>query len=136
MVTFLAVIFPFQHSFQTFKIGFGQMFDADEFVSGIGDGADEFVKLCLDRGPVAILSVLDQEDHEKGHDRRARVDDELPGVGIMEDRPGQYPADDRGRRQYERQGLPGPAGDAMREGSENFVHVLSPWRPIYPVFRL
>jgi hypothetical protein len=40
-------------------------------------GPDQLVQLDLYGCPVAVLGVLDQEDHEEGQDRRAGVDDEL-----------------------------------------------------------
>ena len=41
-----------------------------------------YVEFHLDRGAVAVLRVLDQENHQEGDDGRAGVDDELPGVGV------------------------------------------------------
>ena len=38
----------------------------------------DFVELELDGPRVTVLAVLNEEDHQKGHDRRARVDHKLP----------------------------------------------------------
>ena len=67
-----------------------EMFDSHE---GILRGAspDQFVELRLDSGAVAIL---DEEDHREGHDRRPRIDDELPCVGEAEERSACGPNDD------------------------------------------
>jgi hypothetical protein len=70
-----------------------QMFDADERVLGRAR-ADEFVELCLNRGAFAVLTVLDEEHHEEGDDRRPRVDDELPSIREMKHRPGRAPDHD------------------------------------------
>ena len=49
-------------------------------------GPDQLVQLELHRRGVAVLGVLDQEDHQEGDDRGAGVDDQLPGVAEVEDR--------------------------------------------------
>lgn len=54
------------------------MLDTDEVVLGMAR-TDQLVELGLD-GAVAVLRVLDQEQHQEGDDRGAGVDDELPGV--------------------------------------------------------
>ena len=43
---------------------------------------------------VAVLCVLNQEDHQEGDDRRTGIDDQLPDVGKMKGRSGQRPDDD------------------------------------------
>jgi hypothetical protein len=48
----------------------GQMLDADELLARRVDRAEHLVELGLHRGGVAILAVLDQEDHQEGDDRR------------------------------------------------------------------
>ena len=47
--------------------------------------ADQLIQLQVHGFGVAILRVLDQEHHQKGDDRRAGVDDQLPLVGVAED---------------------------------------------------
>ena len=54
--------------------------------------ADQLVELELDRLGVAVLRVLDQEHHQERDDRRAGVDDQLPGVAEAEERPGDEPS--------------------------------------------
>src|SRR5690606_34097522 len=66
-------------------LGFGQVLYPYKVVLACAD-ADQFVKLGLDRRPVAILRILDQEHHQEGDDGCARVDDELPSVGEAENR--------------------------------------------------
>jgi hypothetical protein len=41
------------------------------------DGAYDLVELDLERRSVAVLRVLDDEDHQEGDDRRRRVDHQL-----------------------------------------------------------
>ena len=54
----------------------------------------QFVKLDLDGSAVPILGVLDQKNHEEGDDGRARVNDKLPRIGIMKNRPRDGPQED------------------------------------------
>ena len=42
----------------------------------------------------AVLGVLDQEHHEKGDDRRRRINNELPGIGEMKGGTGEDPYQD------------------------------------------
>jgi hypothetical protein len=77
-----------------------------------GARADQFVEFGLDRDTVAVLGVLDEEHHQEGDDRRAGVDDELPGVGIAEHGPCYRPRDDDGAAHCEGDRLPGD----MRHG--------------------
>ena len=53
-------------------------------VSGLVLRANELVEFEMNRLRVAVLSRLDQKDHEKCDDGRARVDDELPRVAEPE----------------------------------------------------
>lgn len=71
-----------------------QGFDIHHLVSSGVGGANEFIQLQIDRTSIAILGVLDEEDHEEGDDGRPRVDDKLPSVGEAKERPGGGPAYD------------------------------------------
>lgn len=81
----------FAHLFQAL---FWQPLDAHIVISRIMRGANEFIELGLESGTVPILCVLDKEHHQEGHDGRAGIDDQLPGVGIFEDRSGHRPHHD------------------------------------------
>ena len=48
----------------------------------------------MHRFRIAVLRVLNQEDHQEGDDGRAGIDDQLPRVGVMKSRAGQRPNDD------------------------------------------
>ena len=58
-----------------------EIFDVDHLITGLVDSPDEFVQLQVDGASIAVLSVLDEEDHEEGDDSGSCVDDELPGIG-------------------------------------------------------
>ena len=64
----------------------GQMLDADELGARLADRAQQFVELGLDRRAVPVLAVLDEEHGEEGQHRGRGVDDQLPGVRIVEQR--------------------------------------------------
>jgi hypothetical protein len=73
--------------FDLLDFGFGLFFQAHQRIPGGLVDPDQFVELELERLCVAILGVLDNEDHKKRHDRRARIDDELPGIGPVKEGP-------------------------------------------------
>ena len=77
------------------------------------DGADELVQLDLDRRAVAILRVLDDEDHEERHDRRGGVDDELPRVAEPEHGPADHPEEDDENGSGERDRVTRKTGHAL-----------------------
>ena len=58
----------------------GLVLGANELIVGGLDGADQFIELEVHGQGIAILGVLDEEDHEEGDDGGAGVDDELPGL--------------------------------------------------------
>src|SRR3546814_5162347 len=69
------------------------------------------VELGLHRRAVAVLTVLDQEHGQKGEDGRRRVDDQLPGVGKMQQRAAHRPDEDEGHSGDEGRGLAHDMGD-------------------------
>jgi hypothetical protein len=83
-----------------------QFLDADELVGCFArqDQLDELGLRCL---AVSVLRVLENEYHEKGDDRGARVDNELPGFGMIENRPGNDPRRYQYKSNNEAQRLPG-----------------------------
>ena len=50
---------------------------------------------------VTVLRILNEKDYQERNDRRTRIDDELPGVGILKYRAGRSPHDDREHCQRE-----------------------------------
>jgi hypothetical protein len=65
---------------QLLQILVGKRFQVYQVVARSGEAANNFIELKLDCFGVAVLGVLDQEDHQESHDCRARVDDQLPGI--------------------------------------------------------
>src|SRR5689334_11165178 len=88
------------------------MLDSDKKILG-GAYANEFVQFDLYCCAIAILRILNQEDHQKGDNCGAGIDNQLPGVRIVEHRPGGTPNDHNRQRDYKRIGPPGfPCDDA------------------------
>src|SRR5437868_6481184 len=96
-VAFLAQLLVLVREFLQFIVR--EVFDVDHLVLRLIDRLDDFIELQVDGAGIAVLRVLDQEHHEERDDSRAGVDDELPGIRVMEIRPGDKPQrDDEQRR--------------------------------------
>ena len=67
-----------------FKLAFWETLDTHVGVTRVVRRADKLVQLCLQRGTVSVLGILDKKDHQECDDGGPCVDDELPGVGIVE----------------------------------------------------
>ena len=93
--------FPILAGAQSFELALhlvervvGAILKIDEFVARGVDAPEDLVELEVQGARVAVLSVLHQEHHEKGDDGGAGVDDQLPGIGVAENRPGDGPQND------------------------------------------
>jgi hypothetical protein len=62
-----------------------QVLDANEAIVRMRR-SNYLVKLGLQGGAISVLSILDDEDHQKRNNGRAGVDDELQAVGVAEER--------------------------------------------------
>lgn len=69
----------------------GEFLKFDQPGARPADGPNEFVELEMDCTRITILSVLDEEDDQEGDDSGSCVDDELPSVGKVEERPTERP---------------------------------------------
>lgn len=83
--TFAQIVFEaFKFPLQMVKFLVGKVFEIHEAGAGALHCAQQFIKLEVNGAAVAVLSILNQEDDEKSNDGCARVDDQLPGVRVME----------------------------------------------------
>ncbi len=82
------------------------------------DRSNQLVELELSDLRVAILSILNDEHHQKGHDGRSGVDDQLPGVRESEDRTGDRPGEHDRERRGERPRRPYRTRESLREPAE------------------
>jgi hypothetical protein len=85
-------------------------------------------RLCLNRRAIAILGVLNNEDHQERDDRRPSVDNELPTIGIVEYRAGDCPGDDDEYCEQKSNRPPRLKGGSSRDVGEDVLH-LSRTRP-------
>src|SRR6266496_2057811 len=79
---------------QSFEVFVGKLLEVDHRCAGASYAFDKFIQLQVNRFCVAVLRVLNQKDHQKGDDRRAGVDDQLPGVRIVKHWTGDRPRHD------------------------------------------
>ena len=82
----------------------GEPFQIYQVIACPGEAANDFIELELDRLRVAVLGILDEEDHQESDDRGPGVDDQLPSVGIMKDMTAQSPNNDNRNGAHERPG--------------------------------
>jgi len=93
---------------QSFKFTLAKALDVDEAIARALEGGNNFVELKLDGEGVLVLSALDEKDHQEGNDSRSGVDDELPGVGEIKERPCNQPGGDQKNREREGPGTSSP----------------------------
>ena len=103
---------------QLLELFVGQLLEIDQLVARALESANELVELDVNRDRVPVLRVLDQEHHEKGDDRRAGIDDELPRIGKVEDGSGDGPPEDDQNREDEGPGRPHTARRQVGELTE------------------
>jgi hypothetical protein len=85
---------PVERGFQLIELIVRQIFQADQAVAGLLTGPDQLVQFEVQGFGIGVLGMLDQEDHQERDDGCARIDDQLPRVGIAEQRSDERPQDD------------------------------------------
>jgi len=93
---------PFTFIAQFIKFFVREMLNPDKCILS-GADSHEFIELDLDSGAIAILRVLNQENHEKGNNGGPGIDDELPSIRVTKYRPCDRPDNDHANRQHERE---------------------------------
>lgn len=66
------------------KLFFGQLFQIHQRIMRVSVAANKFIELHLHRNTVPVLGILNEEDHEKGDDRRSCIDHQLPRIAESE----------------------------------------------------
>jgi hypothetical protein len=108
---------PFAFGTDFFDFLVGQVFDSHKGILSRAD-ADQFVELDLNGGAVAVLRILNQEDHQEGHDGGACIDHKLPRVRVVEQGAADAPHEDDGGGNDEGQGVPSGLRGAVGDFSE------------------
>lgn len=101
------------------------VFDVDERIARRVDRLNKLIELEVNRARVAVLRILDEEDHEEGEDGRTGVHEELPFLGIMEERARERPKKDERDGRHECPRRAHERTDQLREFSEKVVHASS-----------
>src|SRR5436190_7977413 len=96
---------------QSLQVLFRQRFHFDQSIAGAVEGGDDLVQLEVNGERVLVLGALNQKHHQERDDGRSSVDDQLPGVREMKDRPQNRPPGNDGQREGERGRAAGPARD-------------------------
>jgi nitrogen fixation protein FixH len=108
---------------QLVQVLFGQLLQVEQYIVSAFQGADDLVELELQGLVVAVLRVLDQEDHQKGDDGRRRVDHQLPGVAIVENGSREYPRRDDEEGQQERNRMTHLFGNPLGEAGKKILGI-------------
>jgi hypothetical protein len=67
------------------------MFYVDHLIVRLIDGLDDFIQFQVNGAGVSVLRILDQKYHKGSDDGGTRINNELPGIGVVEVRPGHKP---------------------------------------------
>src|SRR5262249_3788030 len=70
-----------------------QILDIDQAVARTLQCRHDLVELEMDRQRIFVLRTLNQEDHQKSHDRRSGIDHDLPCVRVINEWPADGPDD-------------------------------------------
>jgi len=97
---------------------FRQLLGGHQIIPGRLRYPYQLIQLGLEREAFAVLRILDEEDHQKSHDGRARIDDELPGVRIIEYGATERPNEDDHTANNKSNGLAGKAGNRISHARE------------------
>jgi hypothetical protein len=80
----------------------GQVLDVDHLVLRLVDRFNDLIEFEVNRARIPVLRILDQEHDQKCDDSRAGIDNELPGIGVLEVRARNEPQRDRSEGGEER----------------------------------
>jgi hypothetical protein len=103
----------------------GELLQLNQLITSPLGGPNQLVELEVDGLRISILSVLNNEDHQKGDHRRSGIDHQLPGIRKPEDRPGNRPHQNHGDGQDERPCRAYRKRDLMSESTEEVTHDTS-----------
>jgi hypothetical protein len=89
---------------------FGHVFHTDQPVAGSFDGGHEFIEFQVNGLRVLVLAALNEKHHQESDNRRAGVNDELPGIGETKERAADQPDGNDETGEGERGGRARPPG--------------------------
>ena len=83
--------YPLISCLQLIEFKIAEVLDIDHLIVRLVDGPDQFVQFEIDGARVAVLRVLNEEDHQERDDGCAGVDHQLPGVRKVKNGTGDRP---------------------------------------------
>src|SRR5438445_10618026 len=66
------------------EIFVGTFFQLDKFISSALQRANDFVEFQMSRFGIAVLRILNEEDHQESNNCRSGINNELPAIRIMQ----------------------------------------------------
>src|SRR4051812_5577426 len=88
------------------------------------DRANQLIEIDLDGTGVPVLRALDEKDHQEGDNGGAGVDDKLPCIAEVKERPRGKPQNDHQGGEKKSRGAARPLSCDLRETAEtHFLHV-------------
>lgn len=79
---------PLKFVLQAIELGIRQIFHLHQGGASRLNSPNQFVQFQLNDLGIAILRILNQENHQKRAERGRCVDDELPSIRVMKARSG------------------------------------------------
>lgn len=61
-----------------------QFFQIEHEIAGTFGYSDQFIEFEVQGLGIAVLGILNKKYHKKSHDRRARIDHQLPAIAVLE----------------------------------------------------
>jgi hypothetical protein len=86
---------------------------------------NDLIELEVNRARIPVLRILDQEHDDKCDDRRAGIDNELPGIGVVEVRARNEPQRDHSEGGEERPLGSHPVSGLCRKNMKTFFSAIS-----------
>src|SRR5688572_28579740 len=114
---------------QTREFLFGLFLELNQLRTSSFYRRQQLVELEMDRMGMTVLSILNEEHHEKCDDRRAGIDDQLPAFRKAVVR-ARYQPDEHEEKGYDEDPRRShPVGSSGREPAKHLVHVSPPRCP-------
>jgi hypothetical protein len=102
----------------------GQVLDVNHLVLRLVDRFNDLIELEVNRARIPVLRILDQEYDQKCDDSRAGIDNELPGIGIVEVRTCNEPKRDCSEGGEERPFGSHPVSRLCRKNMKTFFSAI------------
>ncbi len=120
---------------QLLQLIVGEIFQIDELIASALQRPDYFVELEMNSLGIAVLGVLNEENHQEGNDGGGGVDDKLPGVRKMKGGAGNDPYQDDQHSAHKGPGAAKHDGGMMRKNAKRVPDQADKVPPWWRFFR-